>query len=74
MVGVFSRGKGLLDIDFMGGSSVTITFTENQDIGQVRETAVSRFLMRRTYLLRPTVSSTKASSLPSGDTRNPAAR
>ncbi|MCA9247364.1 MAG: protein translocase subunit SecD [Planctomycetales bacterium] len=39
LVGVVNRNKGLLDIDFMGGSSVTIVFKDSQPIEDVRTTA-----------------------------------
>jgi SecD/SecF fusion protein len=35
---VAARGKNMLDIDFLGGSSVQILFRERQDIAQVRKT------------------------------------
>ncbi len=38
LVGVFARGKGLLDIDFTGGTSVEAVFEQpGQDIGEIRE-------------------------------------
>ena len=37
MVGVFERGKGLLDIDFTGGVSVQALFREPIDIAPVRQ-------------------------------------
>jgi len=36
LVAVFARGRGLLDIDFVGGVSVEAVFTGSQDIGDVR--------------------------------------
>jgi len=36
ILAVFARGKGLLDIDFTGGVSIEVEFTEPQDIGLVR--------------------------------------
>ena len=36
MVSVYSRGKGLLDIDFTGGESVEVLFEKPQDIADVR--------------------------------------
>ena len=38
MVAVVGRGKGILDIDFTGGASVEILFTEAQDIADIRGT------------------------------------
>ncbi len=37
LVGVASRGSGLLDIDFTGGVSVEILFTESHDTADVRK-------------------------------------
>lgn len=37
MVGVYSRGKGLLDIDFTGGESVEVLFKEPQNIAEIRK-------------------------------------
>ncbi len=37
MVGVFERGKGLLDIDFTGGVSVQALFEQPIDIAEVRD-------------------------------------
>ncbi|MDR1964450.1 MAG: protein translocase subunit SecD [Planctomycetaceae bacterium] len=33
---VVARGRGILDIDFIGGVSVEVVYKESQDIGQVR--------------------------------------
>jgi SecD/SecF fusion protein len=37
LVGVFERGRGLLDIDFTGGVSVEALFEQPQDVADVRE-------------------------------------
>lgn len=37
MVAVVARGSNLLNIDFTGGTQVTLLFTEPQDIAQIRE-------------------------------------
>ena len=37
LVGVFSRGQGLLNIDFTGGVSVQVVFNKPQDITYVRD-------------------------------------
>ena len=37
-VATWARGKGILDIDFTGGSSVQVVFSEPQDIADVRKT------------------------------------
>ena len=34
---IFERGKGVLDIDFTGGESVTLLFKEEQKIGDIRK-------------------------------------
>jgi len=36
LIAVYSRGRGLLDIDFVGGVSVETVFKQTQDIAQVR--------------------------------------
>jgi len=37
LVGVFLRGRGLLDIDFTGGVSVQVLFEKKQEIGYIRD-------------------------------------
>ncbi|HET6884564.1 MAG TPA: protein translocase subunit SecD, partial [Pirellulales bacterium] len=37
LVGVFERGRGLLDIDFTGGVSVEALFEQPQDVADIRE-------------------------------------
>jgi len=36
IVGVVARGRNILDIDFLGGSSVTLAFHETHEVGEVR--------------------------------------
>ncbi|MDR0337133.1 MAG: protein translocase subunit SecD, partial [Planctomycetaceae bacterium] len=36
LVAVVARGRGILDIDFVGGVSVEVVYKESQDIGQIR--------------------------------------
>jgi SecD/SecF fusion protein len=37
LAAVFQRGRGLLDIDFVGGVSVEVVFKNSQDISQIRK-------------------------------------
>ncbi len=42
LAATWTRGKGILDIDFTGGSSVQIVFVEPQDIANVRKTVEAK--------------------------------